>query len=105
MTTPMMTVGDMLDATNDKARALDTDASRARVRALLEHVAAFSRPCKVCGAPLWFVRTSAAQLMPYTDNATPHWADCPGADELRRRRARQATLPGCYAADRAPVDR
>lgn len=57
-----------------------------------------------CARPLWFVRTKGGAMMPYTTDASPHWADCPGADELRRRpRATQTQLP--MAINRDPVNR
>lgn len=101
MTTPTVTVGDVLR----DAQPLADAAARERVRRLLDQAAVFSRACKVCGRPLWFVRTRAAKLIPYTDDAAPHWADCPGADELRRARPKQAPLPMRIVYDRDPVDR
>ena len=48
----------------------------------------FSRSkCRACGALIQFWTTPAGKGMPLTNAAgvlTPHWADCPGADDFRK---------------------
>ncbi|MCC7108004.1 MAG: hypothetical protein IT382_01840 [Deltaproteobacteria bacterium] len=105
MAEPTITIGDVLKNAPPMRRLTDKQQTE-RIRALLDQAATFARPCKVCGRPLWFIRTKQAELMPYTDDASPHWADCPGADELRRRRPTQANLPLATAQPEPdPVDR
>lgn len=83
MTDPTITAGEVLDA----VRSPLTELQRRRVRRMLDAVCDFSRPCKVCSRQIWFLRTKRSSLMPVTDDATVHWADCPGADDLRGTRA------------------
>jgi hypothetical protein len=62
-----------------------------------------TRPCRLCGAEIEFIRTPAGKLMPLdvgpksvvVDNngvvhvgRTPHWATCTDPDAARSRRNR-----------------
>lgn len=65
---------------------------RTHIRRLLDQVAVEKRPCKACLRDLWFVINRRGNRMPYTDEATCHFADCPAASKFRRTKA-----PACDA--------
>lgn len=47
--------------------------------------AEFQRPCKRCGAKLYFVRSRQTdKLIPYTESGISHFEDCPYADEFSK---------------------
>ena len=57
------------------------------------------RPCKLCGDPIHFIKTTAGNQMPcepriitiitesekIREGYIPHWDKCPGADEVRKK--------------------
>jgi hypothetical protein len=55
------------------------------MKALLDNVAEFSRPCKACGELLWFVRHKNGKQAPYTVDGINHFANCPEAARFKRR--------------------
>lgn len=75
------TVADAMEAAEREATA-----QKDRTRRLLDAVADFTRPCRACAAPLWFVRTRSAKLMPYDADGSPHWATCTSAAAFRARK-------------------
>lgn len=60
------------------------DQLRVNVRRLLDVVGGRAQ-CRSCGAEIWFVKTKAGKSAPYTAEALSHFADCPGAQEFRRK--------------------
>lgn len=71
---------------SDTTRVLDVPARlRANIRALFKVLAVRESTCKACGAAIFFVKTPAEKWLPYTADALPHFADCPKADDFRRR--------------------
>lgn len=52
---------------------------------ILDQVAVEVRPCKACNVKLWFVRTKAGKILPLRYDGTSHFADCPKADQFRRK--------------------
>lgn len=41
--------------------------------------------CKKCGRDIWFVTTRHGKQAPYTPAGISHFADCPHAEEFRRK--------------------
>lgn len=61
------------------------DATRERVRNLYALLGLKSRPCTKCGRMIWLSMGARGRVMPFTDDAVSHFADCPRADEFRRK--------------------
>src|SRR5690606_28521502 len=52
---------------------------------VLEMICSEKRPCKACGAQLYFVRNpKTGGLIPYTAGGYSHFRDCPAADKFGR---------------------
>ena len=68
--------------------AAEVERLQANIRFLLEHVAAWSRPCSRCQAQIFFVRHSNGVSAPYNPDGSSHFANCPHAAEFRRKGAR-----------------
>ena len=43
-------------------------------------------PCSSCGKPIRFIATKRGGLMPITIDGIPHFADCPNANQHRRKK-------------------
>lgn len=71
------------------SQALDEiDHLRANLKAVLEHAAVLTRPCKRCGEPLYFVRGGYA-LIAFTADGRNHFNHCP---HLKKNAATQEAL-------------
>lgn len=57
----------------------------ARMLRLLKHVAVEVRPCKLCGATLYFLPLNTGKVAPYTADGENHFANCPHASQFRKR--------------------
>ncbi|MFN0093509.1 MAG: hypothetical protein ACKVVT_01865 [Dehalococcoidia bacterium] len=44
-----------------------------------------SGTCSACSAPIFWLLTKNHRAIPYTLAGKPHFADCPKADQMRRR--------------------
>ena len=55
-----------------------------RLLAILDLTCEFSRPCRACGAMIYFVRTREGKLNPYTAAGISHFADCPKAAQFQK---------------------
>jgi hypothetical protein len=56
--------------------------------------AEFQRPCKKCGAQLFFIRSKQSdKLIPYTESGISHFLDCPFADDFSKSKAAAAPAP------------
>lgn len=42
--------------------------------------------CKKCGADIWFMTTYKGNQIPYNEDGITHFADCPFADEFRKKK-------------------
>ncbi len=70
-----------------------------RMKRLLIDAAQLRRPCKRCGAALYFLRHSTGNLVPYTEDGINHFLNCPQAAEFRKKQqGQQAAM-----FDRAPL--
>jgi len=59
-----------------------------RLAKLLSLAAYETRPCKACGAVLYFVRHHATgKAAPYTADGVNHFIACPAADSFRKKKA------------------
>ena len=56
-----------------------------RISQLLSLIAESRRPCKACGAELYFVRHRNGNLAPYTADGVNHFATCKEAERFRRK--------------------
>jgi len=63
-----------------------TDAER--IKRLLNWITEPAK-CKACNQEMWFINTKSGRLMPVQGNGEPHFANCPGADEFRRKKGTQ----------------
>lgn len=74
----------------DRLRLLEAENAelKRRIAYLLDHAGEPGR-CRACGAPIvWFRHRSGAGA-PYSMSGLSHFADCPKADQFRRRRSGQ----------------
>lgn len=58
------------------------------MRALLDKIAVEARPCKACGAMLWFVKHVGGAKAPYTADGTNHFQGCTHPERFSRKAAR-----------------
>jgi hypothetical protein len=68
--------------------------------------AEFQRPCKKCGAPLYFVRSKQTDKhIPYTEAGISHFEDCPFANDFSRsaQPANSATATNLVAPPPTPA--
>ena len=56
-----------------------------RLKQILVIVGRPSR-CKGCDAAIYWVTTRRDSLLPYTAEGLPHFADCPKANEFRKKK-------------------
>lgn len=56
---------------------IDEAELRKRLQLLLAACAETVRPCRACGAMLYFLRTKNGKQAPYTATGLNHFADCP----------------------------
>jgi hypothetical protein len=62
------------------------DKARKQVAAMLSLVSdAGPVECKRCRRFIWWLKLPNGKKMPYTDDAVSHFADCPHAEEFRKR--------------------
>jgi hypothetical protein len=55
-----------------------------RIQRLLDQVGDLGT-CKACGAKIWWIKTRRGKRAPYTAEGINHFADCPQAEEFRRK--------------------
>lgn len=60
--------------------------TREKVRKLYATLGFRADTCKSCGRQVWWARTLHDKPIPLTDEAQPHFVDCPHAGEHRRNR-------------------
>jgi len=68
-----------------RARAARLDKN---MRALLDKIAVEARPCKACGAMLWFVKHVDGGKAPYTVDGTNHFQNCTNPERFSGKAAR-----------------
>jgi hypothetical protein len=57
---------------------------------LLDSIGADKSTCKKCGSVIWWVVTKNGKKAPFTAQGVNHFADCPGAEEVRRETHKRA---------------
>jgi hypothetical protein len=70
----------------------DIEALAERIKALLENVCYDKRPCKACGKSIYFTRTRAGRIAPYTEEGISHFLDCPEWQRAKNKPAKQRAL-------------
>lgn len=55
-----------------------------RLKRILELTAEAKRPCKACGAELYFVRHHTGKVAPYTIDGLNHFINCPQAQRFHK---------------------
>lgn len=58
-----------------------------RLAKLLSLAAYEIRPCKACGATLYFVKHCTGKSAPYTADGINHFINCESADSFRKKKA------------------
>ena len=58
-----------------------------RMRRLLELAAIEKRPCRACGAMLYFIQHANGKRAPYTDDGLNHFVNCPDAARFKGKEA------------------
>ena len=64
----------------------------ARILAILSEVADHVRPCRFCGATLYFVRHHNGGMTPLTAEGINHFRDCPNLQKSKREPQEQSDL-------------
>jgi hypothetical protein len=60
---------------------------RSNIKTLYGHLGFEQGNCRACGRLIWWGVTKAGKRAPYTADALNHFADCPGADQFRKKKA------------------
>ncbi len=59
---------------------------RDNIERLYKTLGAQSGSCKACDAPIWWVTTKNGKSAPFTAEGLNHFADCPKAEQFRKKK-------------------
>lgn len=60
------------------------EKARKQIRQMLFIICGNPMKCRKCERDIWFLPTRNSKMIPYTDDAVSHFADCPSAGEFRK---------------------